>query len=253
MQAVVKRRTGAAALLAVAFTARLWAGETAMFAMRTHYCVEAGDHAQLYKVTAMSRTSESEDETLWLVEDALTAERFVLRKTIDFAELQTRYEISAPEGRSAIAASYLLPFGDRTRSGTLKAFHRMTPQQFAQMDTEWTLNSGGMKVTAKNSEWKNEIRAREWRTELRRTTSPQLLEAVERMSGALFNTPELEPFCQAVSAHLLHREMCTRPATALVHIPPECDFDAAFGYACSTKQIDAVRKSKDEKRDLRVY
>ena len=227
----------------------------APFERRAHSGLESHDRLRLYDVTVVTRTTESDDQTLWLVQDVLNGDRFILTKTLDFTSQELRYQIAFLGSKSAITAFFLLPFHARTRSDTLKAFHEMTPETFSKVDTEWTVDSGGFKITAHESEWKNNsLRGREWTSELRRVASPLLLEAIERMSGTLFATVELRGFAEAIAGHMLHRVNCSETiGVSVVRLEPDCDFDAAFGYDCSTQQKRLIQTARSENKPVTTY
>jgi hypothetical protein len=228
-------------------------GERDVFEYRQHFVIEDKSHSPVYVVTKMNRNSEAEDSDTFLIEDATTRERWIIVRLMDFTHQDVRYEIRPAAGGAKIAAWYALPFGGRTRTATLEAFHKMTPEVYSKFDVETTVDTGGRSVKAKDSEWTNELKAREWRTELRRVASPSFIEALERMRGTLYATTELQLFCQMIARRVLYAETCEAPNGVATDMPPDCDFDAAFGYPCSEKQKKKIEKAKEEKRVVGLY
>lgn len=115
-----------------------------------------------------------------------------------------------------------------------------------------TTNGGEWSIVSTDlDEW---ARVRQLRHEIRPTMDFFLLEAIERMRGAVFAIPGGDIFFMQVAQYVVYD---TRDAPRLAvqqeNQPPACDFDKSFGYPCSAAQLEKIRKRAEEGKPLDRY
>ncbi|MCU1246230.1 MAG: hypothetical protein JWN02_2140 [Acidobacteria bacterium] len=239
------RRAGVILLAAAALTPLLLAsGLSYAKEGRTHWKVINARGETYFVVTEIKQLDESEDHTLYLVTDG--DDRLVIEMTQSYWQQKSIKEIRDLKSKAFIRMEYRYPYKSKTRSTTI-AEAKSSPAKM-HFDPEVTFAASGYARTAHESEWKAEPNARVWRSELRKSADPMLIDHLERMRGTLFSAhPQLRSVCDQLVSRFLYGEPCGKNgAGEIVEIQPDCFFDAEFGYSCTASQkahADSARRS----------
>jgi hypothetical protein len=215
--------------------------------VRHHYDATSRRIGASYRVTEIfSMPNETEDRRIFLLEDNEAGDRVLLTETRDYLRQTDSYEILDLQTKERIAAIVQWPYKSATRNETIEEM-RAAPA----VDPPITLESGGVSVSARESEWETP-NGRERRSSLRRAATSQFLERLERMRPIIGASGMLTSFCAALLKFVLYHEACNGPIR-FEPAPPDCDFDAAFRYKCSDAQKARVRQAAESKTLLRSY
>jgi hypothetical protein len=218
---------------------------------RRHFAAVTKKGAELYKLTVITELRKAEARHFVLIRDS-NGHDYLLSHVWDYSRQESLYELRDPGRKIFVRTTYAYPYKSRTREETL-AEGKAHPE--LAKDLSLTIETPGTIRTAKESEWRDQEVAREWRSQIRESLDPDFLEALERMRGGLFHgEPTMDMFCSIVMQFVLHGADCENTDFLELHTaPPDCLFDASFGYACSDRQKERVANGESEKKLLDTY
>jgi hypothetical protein len=117
-----------------------------------------------------------------------------------------------------------------------------------------TLDTNGGKWEAVETEWQTTDRLHQLRTEVRRSMNPTLLEGIERMRSMALGTDEIEPLAKMVTTYIVHgAEGEINVSLVDTTAAPDCEFDKSFGYACSDRSLERIKKAAEQHRPIQEY
>jgi hypothetical protein len=215
--------------------------------VRHHFLLRhAGDKVEHYRATNIVRITDDVQQNVLLLHD-LEHGRLILEDRHLFASQDASYSISDEKRAETVEVSFKTPYTASTRKDTEEE-DRVNPG-IKNTSALLTITTNGGEWRSSDSEWTDWRRIRELRYSIRRTLSPFLLEAVERMRGTVFATDQGEMYYFVVGRYLVYQDKDDVPlALEAVTLPPGCEFDESFGYPCSAEQQkrirDAVQKGK---------
>ena len=143
---------------------------------------------------------------------------------------------------------------NETRTEMLVAL-RNDPTLMQLADPEITVTAPTAERTAKETPWRSDPAAVDWKAGLREGLPSGTLDLLERMSAdGLFDHDALEMFWHFGAGKVLYAPRC-KPETSAVIRPafPDCAFDRAFGYACTEAQKTRIEASRKKKSKLTLY
>lgn len=221
--------------------------------MRHHFEVVTSRGDVLYEATEIVWLSDEADASFLLLRD-LGHGDFVLRHVWTFKDQVSVKRISDAKDRVFVQQSYELPYQSKTRLETL-AEGRQHPQLF-DVPLIFKLETNGGRWDGIQSDWDEHSRRRSLRQDVRRTIDRDLLEAIERMRGTLFGISEGYIYLSSVAQWVVYdfsaydREQSDVEARDAM---PDCSFDEALGFPCSTKQKERVEAMMPESERFSRY
>lgn len=222
---------------------------------RQHFgIVGSGKDLLVYEYTDILRISDKVDESVVLLRDVGHGE-FLLRKTWNYEDQTVTYRLSDVKDRVFVQRQYRTPFTSKTRLETL-AEARRNPG-LAEGPVIVTLETNSGRWDGMESDWDEHTALREHRHNVRQTFDQSLLEAIERMRGTFFTTPIGQLFYLQIGRFIIYE--ATKDIDPLAtdltvrDLEPDCDFDSAFGYRCSEKQLARIAAALKEKKLLTKY
>lgn len=215
--------------------------------VRHHYRAASSRIGNSYGVTEIfAMPNETEDRSTFLLQDDIAGDRLLFTQTRDYLKQISEYEIVDLQTKERLVAIVQWPYKSATRKETIEEMRAMPA-----VDPTITLETGGVSVMAKESEWETPI-GRERRSSLRRAATSQFLERLERLRPIIGASGKLTSFCAALLKFVLYHEACTGPVR-FEPAQPDCDFDAAFRYKCSDAQKAKVQEAAKSKALLQAY
>lgn len=210
---------------------------------RSHFEIVAQEGPVLYQFTEVSRTSDTLSEEYVLVRDVEHGD-FVLRQRWSFGDQVMTRRLSDLEDRVFVQLTMQSPFTSKTRKETLAESRRhpsikMTPAIIK-------LETNGGRWDAVETEWEDAVALRQFRYRLRASVDGFLLEAVERLKGMPIDTTAIGAFFDILGHLIVYGPPSAEPAAAGTKrqtAAPDCAFDAHFGFPCSAKQLDRIKKA----------
>ena len=219
--------------------------------MRHHSEVVSRTGSVYYTVTEVLRLGESEDRTLYLVEDG-KGNRYEVSLTMSYWKQENVKEIRDVRRKTFIRLTYRYPSKAKTRSETIAEAKRTTDAKpydpLVIVETESTAKE------ALESEWNDVENARVWRADLRSMSDRELLEALEGMRGTLFAHLKFQLVCRQLVGRFLYGDSCAKSPIGTMRVaPPDCFYDGRFGFPCSPSQKVRVTTAAKEQRVLEQY
>jgi hypothetical protein len=220
---------------------------------RAHLSVNDARGDVLYVLTDIHHVDDSGGSTELLILDKTTDQRFVMTSKYDIEHHRSVMQISDVTGKKYLRRSYALPSAAKTRD-ELSAESERNPQVFELADSLITIETPASSYTAHESELSGNARNGRWVSDLRESLDPAFLEALERMRESLFGTTTAERFYSTLAKFVFHGGCSPDAATAkVVAETPDCSFDKSFGFPCSDRQVERIRKAEEEKTTLDHY
>ena len=212
--------------------------------IRRHFTLDGPDKAVLYEVTEIIRLSDTFDENTLLVHDRDHGQ-FLMEARTQYSDQIVTYAITDVKRKAFVRSSFRTPFTSRTRVETLQEARRSPQVMSAPAIVTVTTNGGDWaSIGTDLNEWST---LRRLRHQIRPTTDPFILEALERMRGSVLALPFGSTFYTMVAIYVLYD--AKDPVTVSVRQhdqPPACDFDKSFGYPCSEAQLAMIKKLAEE-------
>jgi hypothetical protein len=207
---------------------------------RHHFLLRhATDKAEHYRATYISRIANEKYQGILLVND-LQHGKLILEHLSTFDDHKVTYSISDVKREDVVSLSFKTPDTAKTFDEWRRE-HRVHPE-LKNTAVLLTITTNGGEWTTSESEWKEWGRARELRYAIRRTLSPFLLEAIERMRGTIFASDDGRPYFEIIGRFLVYEDKDEEPpALEEVTLDAACDFDESFGYPCSTEQLKRIK------------
>lgn len=249
------RLTSVLLLLALTAPAAVSAdGETAVrpkLDQRRHFLVRHGTDV-LYEATEISRTSDQAIETIVLARDVGYGD-FILRDNWTFKKKHTIIRISDVKDKVYAQASYTKSTTGETFAEVLAELRANPGLRFAPSVV--SLETTGGRWDGLHTDLDEYLRLRSLRREIRQTIDSYLLEAMERMRGTLFDTLVGLAFRDFVAQFVVYdvSDDAAEATVAIKDVAADCTFDAAFGFPCSEKQKERVKKAADAGKPLTRY
>jgi hypothetical protein len=218
--------------------------------VRQHYVLRGAGDTVLYEFTVIRRYTELKHDEVLLVRDPGHGD-VIFESIQSWVEQQTMYRISDVRKRTFLQASFNSPFTSKTLRDTLEeAINNPVLGEVPRLIT-LTTNGGEWKTVETNLPEQSTLR--QLRHDIRPSIDFFLLEAIERMRGALFQLPDGQLYFALLANYVIYdtsgeAEMAAPPEPQ----PPACDFDKSFGYPCSTEQLTRIRNAPDPSK-LRWY
>lgn len=220
---------------------------------RRHFRI-ADRSVVLYEVTAIVRMSEEKDENYVLIRDQGHGD-FVMSKVWTFENQRSVSRLNDIKNRSFIQASYVLPLVSETRSATMA--EARADASLLEVRSVFTLETNGGRWEGLEKDWDDPGRLRQLRHQLRQTLDFSLLEAMERMRGTLFLTDSGDYFYSMVCKFAVYdttgEDTQQKAGDPSNDVAPDCDFDKHFGFPCSEKQLERLKKAAAEQKTLDRY
>jgi hypothetical protein len=241
-------------LLALFFTATLLAEDAPppVSEIRHHFQLFDSEQTVLYDVTEISRPSDLASEHYVLVRDDGHGD-FVLHSLWIYKDQTSSYRISDVKDRAFIQTSVKLPSTSKTRSEVLDEV-RANPS-LRDLPSIVKIETNGGRWDGIEGDWDEQAQMRSFRRQLRQTTDFHLLEGIERMRGTFFTTDVAAMFYSIVARFLIYDATndAAAPKVTTRDSTPNCDFDAAFGFPCSAKQLERIVNAEKEGKELLRY
>jgi hypothetical protein len=232
------------ATFALVVVSSAW-GQAPVRETRRHWeVVSRSGKTVYYTVTELNRFSETEDRTVYLVEDT-KGNRYEMSSTMSYWKQENEKLIRDLRRKTFIRQTYRYPLKAKTRSETIAEARRTGAS--ARHDPTVVVETESTSREATQSQWMDDENARLWRSELRTMTDPTLLDALEGMRAILFSQLNLQVLCQQLVMRFLYGDSCTKASIASVKVAmPDCFFDTRFGYPCSPSQKVRVAEAARE-------
>lgn len=223
-------------------------------ATREHSSITARDGgAVLYRMTRISRGSELQESEMFLIEDVESEEQLVLTADVSYHHSESLWRIVDPESGQELTLRSELPLQSRTRTEALAEFRAMSADDLRSRPPGWSfLEVAGSRYPIDADEWRDPLAARKWRSEIRALINPGLLASLERLRIIATRETRLNPFCDLLSRVLYHVK-CDEGLVVNTIAPPDCSYDAAFGYPCSRAQRKRVEQAEADGVQLHRY
>lgn len=221
---------------------------------RHHFVIEDAKKNVLYEGTEITTLHDADDENVVVLWDRDAGRGLRFRDRTDYEKNSTVVSVEELSGGSFLRLE-MEPtlFTGRTRDAVLKEA-RENPKLLEVPDSPLTLVTNTIRRTALESQWNDEANARQWRTELRSSLSPSLLESLERLRGGALQTSALKAYHGLLLLFLYHGPVGDDRATLTqTSAPPDCRFDADMGYPCDEAQAKRVRKAAEAGELLLAY
>jgi hypothetical protein len=245
------------ALLSIA----LWLGTLGMSAadepkpteMRNHFSILGESGEALYDITEVIRLGEDFEENHLLIHDEGHGD-FLLNREWNYRDQIITYRMNDLKNRAFIQQSSKAPFNSKTRVGTLAEAKRNP--NLVDVPAVVKIETNGGEWEGIHTDWDEYSRLRRFRHDLRQTLDPFMLEALERMRGTILTLPGMAAgFYQLVGRFIIYDQRSDETLTTVkqIALQPDCDFDKAFGYPCSEKQLERVSRAAKEGLPLSTY
>jgi hypothetical protein len=213
---------------------------------REHYDLRDADGLVHYEITDISRISDDLYENFVLVRDPDHGS-FLLISRLSWADGQSSHSLTDIRQKDYIRVSFAMPTRAKTVEQAIAEGVLLAPVIL-------TLTTNGGEGAGVDTEWKEWSKLRTLRHSVRRTVPFYLLEALERMRGAVLTTVAAPNFYNLIGRLVLY-DTQDEPQLRLENVeqPPACDFDKSFGYPCSAAQLKRIRKAQDSGKPLSSY
>lgn len=215
---------------------------------RRHFTLALPNGGVIYEATEIIQIGD-EDEANIIIVDDVDGGRFILERTKSYPNHTVSYAILDAKRKAFVRTSWTTPFTSKTRLETLAEAKR-TPS-LRQVPAVVTVATNGGEWTSLDPDLGEWSTLRHLRHQIRPTVDFSLLEAMERMRGAIFAIPSGDIFSRLVANYVLYESRDEQKLAVKEHDePPACDFDKSFGYPCSEKQLSRIkeRAAKGETR-----
>jgi hypothetical protein len=220
---------------------------------RNHFEIVAQEGAVLYQFTEISRTSDTLSEEFVLVRDVEHGD-FVLRQRWSFGDQMMTRRLSDLRDRVFVQLTMQSPFTSKTREETLAESRRHPSIKMTPGIVKVETNGG--RWDAVETEWEDAVALRQFRYRLRASVDGFLLEAVERLRGMPIDLTAIGAFFDILGHLVVYGPPSPEPAIAGTKrqtAAPDCAFDAHFGFPCSAKQLDRIKKAAASGSTMRFY
>jgi hypothetical protein len=221
---------------------------------REHFQVSTKAGDLLYHGTVITRISEKLDEKIVLVRDEGFMD-LIFRQTSDYETQTDMQRVSDVAGRAFVQHSWRNHLTATTRTDALAEVRENEALLMAPVIVNIETNGGKWEDMEANAD--DIVAQRRLRHEQRITMSQSLLEALERMRGTFFATRPGQTFLTLLVRHLLYegdREMHRESSAVVVsNAAPHCDFDKAFGFACTDAQLKRIARAEKDGKLLTSY
>lgn len=218
---------------------------------RRHFELVDKKGALYYQGTALNESSQTLSRSRVLIRD-LTYGDFIVSWTRSFTDQVTVLAVTDKEGKSFVRLTFKWPFTSKTRDETL-AEAQLHPE-LQNAPTIATLETNGGKWQAVETEWQGTARLHELRTQVRRSMDFTLLEGIERMRSMALGTPDIDPIAKMITTYVVHgAEGEVMVSLVDTTVAPDCDFDKSFGLPCSERQLERLKKAREQQRQLENY
>lgn len=240
--------------MAIATASPLPAGttEAGTNEFRRHF--EVRHHEELlYQATVIVRSSDTADEMIVLVRDVGFGDVILHHKWI-YKDQQAVKRITDVPGKVYIQAAYAVPVAGKTRQEILAQARQSPELKF--IPAAVTIETNGGKWEGLENDWDELFRLRALRHQIRQSLDPYLLEAIERMRGTLFTSIDAQVFRDLVAHFVTYdaiAEAASAPAVTMRETAADCEFDAAFGFACSARQKARIEAAISKGKPLTRY
>lgn len=222
--------------------------------VRQHWAAVRADGRSMYDVTEIARTSDTVERSVIVVRDENGA-RWRFEHYSDYER-----HASMEEARDLKSGMFVrMSWKFRAKGKTIKevlAWWKSVTDAERHGDVELTVESGGTRVAAQESEWNDRARSDDWRGQLRETFSVSFLDALERMRDTLMPHDVTFDVMKDLVAKVSYANACdsaSEPYTKRVDLDPDCTFDKDMGYPCSDKQIQRIVKAAKDGRRITRY
>jgi len=248
----VQRGALVVALLLPAFAGRAEDASRQPVEWRSHVTVSDARGNVLYVLTDMHRVDDAGGSTEVLVLDKVTDQRFLMTRKYDIENHRSLMQISDVAGKKYFRFWYLLPTAAKTRD-EFAAELEANPRVFDVADPMMTLETPGSSHTVRESELSSAVTEGRWVSDLRESLDPAFLEGLERMRGSVFGIEIGQLFYSTLAKFLFHGGCPPSSDAKVVEEFPDCAFDKSFGFPCSDRQIERIKKAGEEKQTLVRY
>lgn len=209
------------------------------------------DHRVLFEVTYITRSSEELSHSIVLVDDNGHG-RILMENTYTYADQRVSYQISDVQRKDWVRAWFRMPYTATTRTQTRE--QSAASPQLGMTPVLIHLETIGGTWSGLESELDEWQRLREIRHSIRPTISFYVLEAIERMRGALFSSADASTYEQMIAQYVVFQS----DHEAILEVeevpaPPACDFDKSFGFACSEAQLGRIKAAAEQGKRLPRY
>lgn len=243
---------GIATVIATASSAVAGTVEPATGEFRRHFEVRHQDEV-LYQASVIVRSSDTSDEMIVLARDMGFGDVILHHKWV-YEEQRAVKRISDVAGKVYIQAAYGVPIAGKTRQEILAQARQSPALKF--IPAVVTIETNGGKWEGLENDWDELSRLRALRHQIRQSLAPYLLEAIERMRGTLFTSIDAQVFRDLVAHFVTYNAADQAAAVSAVTIretAADCEFDAAFGFACSERQKARIKAAISKGKPLTRY
>jgi len=218
---------------------------------REHKDVYDGTKRAMWTITEVNLPSSPRDEHWVLVRDVMLEEDWLFYRALDYEKHLVVYSVSDLRGEIFVRLKSPLDFSGDTREAFLAENQHNSALQ-AAVNAALTIETSASTHTGVETQWNDSSQLREWRSNLRRTMNPNLLDAIERLRPVLQKAP-LSPFYDVFIARLLYEPATADARITIVPASPDCSFDAAFGFDCTDEQVELIDDARTRGKILRFY
>jgi hypothetical protein len=191
-----------------------------------------------------------------LVWDQGTAAGLRFSSVNNFEKNHVSNSVEEIQGGSFFRIEFNMPLAAKTREEAMKEARAVMPALELD-DAQLTFVTNSVRRTTYESGWRDENAARAWRTELRSSLSPTLVESLERLrNGFIQQYDALSLFRENLLSFIYWGGAEPRTGVAATHViaaPPNCRFDSDMGVPCSERQERRVAKAIEEGKNLVSY
>lgn len=222
---------------------------------RHHFVLEDAKKNVLYEGTEITSLRDAQDENVVVLWDRGAGRGLRFQRSSDYEKNLSVYSVEELAGGSFFRFEMEpAPFTGRTRDAVLKEA-RENPKLMEVPDPSLTLVTNTIRRTVLESQWNEEANARQWRTELRSSLSPSLLESLERLRGGALHTSALMGYTAVLLDFLYHGPVAGEGSATLTQtsVPPDCRFDADMGHPCDEAQAKRVKEAAQAGQVLLAY
>jgi hypothetical protein len=221
--------------------------------MRNHFRITGQEGAVLYDITEVIRLADEVEENRLLIHDEGHGD-FLMNRIWSYETQTITHRLNDLKDRAFVQISLKMPFTSKTRLETIAEAKRNP----ILVDTPAVvrLETNGGQWEGVHDDWDEYGRLRQFRHELRQTLDPFMLEALERMRGTVLTLPGTpSAFYERVARFVVYDQRSDEAPVSVqrVDAQPDCDFDKSFGFPCSEKQLERVKKAVKDGSVLSTY
>jgi hypothetical protein len=218
---------------------------------REHYVLRDAGGSVPYEITEISMLADDLHQNFVLVRDPDHGSFLLIRRS-SYAEGEVSYALTDVRQKDYIRTSFAMPTAGKTFAEALAEGKRHPELLMVPVILKLATNGGEWADVS--TEWEEWSKLRALRHSVRQTVPFYLLEALERMRGAVLTVSAGQYFYNLIGRLVLY-DTQEEPQLRLqkVEQAPACDFDKSLGYPCSAAQLKRIKTAQDSGKPLSSY